>query len=67
MPRSVELPALLALGAGELRQEVFIHAAQGVLGAVLGGTEADVADEIDKLAEALLVETRPGVVLGSTP
>ena len=34
--RRVELPAVLSLGIGELREEVFVDAAQDVLRAVLG-------------------------------
>ena len=34
MGRGIELPALLALGARELRQEVFVDAAEDVAGAV---------------------------------
>ena len=63
MRRRIELAALLALGAGELRQEVFVDAAEDVAGAVGRAAEADVADEIDQLAEPLLVEARAGVVL----
>ena len=62
--RRVELAALLALGARELGEEVLVDAAERVLGAVGGGAEGDVAHEVDELAEALLVEAGPGVVLG---
>ena len=62
--RGVELAAVLALGAGELGKEVFVHAAQDVLGAVLAVAEADGADEVDKLAQAVLVEAGAGVLLG---
>jgi hypothetical protein len=44
-------------GAGELGEEVLVDAAEGVLGAVGGSPERDVAHEVDELAEALLVET----------
>ena len=54
--RRVELAALLALGAGELREEVLVDAAENVLGAVSSSAEPDVADQVDELAEALLVE-----------
>ena len=50
--RRVELPALLALGAGELREEILVDAAQDVLGAVGGAAKADVADQVDQLARA---------------
>jgi hypothetical protein len=60
----VELAAALALGAGEAREEVLVHAAERVARAVGRAAERDVADQVDDLAQALLVETRPGVVLG---
>ena len=62
--RRVELAAALALGAGELREEVLVDAAEHVLGAVGRVAQADVADQVDELAEPLLVEAGPGVVLG---
>ena len=60
----VELAALLALGAGELGEEVFVDPAQDVLGAVLLAAQADGGDQVDQFAQAVLVERRPGVVLG---
>ena len=63
MGRRIELAALLALGAGELRQEIFVDTAKDVAGAIGRAAEPDIADEVDKLAEALLVEARAGVVL----
>ena len=60
----VELAALLALGAGELGKEIFIDATQDVPGAVFLVAQADVADQINELAEPLLVEARVGIVLG---
>ena len=60
----VELAAALALGAGEVGEEVLVDAAERVLGAVGGAAERDVADQVDELAEALLVEAGAGVVLG---
>ncbi len=71
----VELPAALAFGAGEAGEEVFVDAAEGVLGAVYPlprplsrkrarGGKCDVAHQVDDLAEALLVEAGAGVVLG---
>ena len=62
--RRVELAAALAFGAGELAEEVFVDAAEHVLAAALGVAEADRADQVDQFAEPLLVERRPGVVLG---
>ena len=60
----VELAALLALGARELRQEVLVDAAEHVLGAGVLVAHHDVADHVDELAETLLVQRRPGIVLG---
>ncbi len=62
--RRIELAALLAFGAGELREEVFVDLAEDVLGAVGRAAEADIAHQVDELAQALLVEAGPGVVLG---
>ena len=62
--RRVELAALLALGARELRQEVFVDPTQYVPGAGFGIAHPDVADEVDELTEPLLVERLTGVVLG---
>ena len=42
----VELAALLALGAGELGEEIWIDAAQDVLGAIRFVTQTDVADQV---------------------
>jgi len=63
MGRRVKLAALLALGAGKLRQEVYVDLAKDVAGAVGQAAEADIADEIDQLAEPLLVEARTGIIL----
>jgi len=63
MRRRIELAALLALGAGELRQEILVDAAEDVAGAVRRAAEADIADEIYELTEPLFVEARAGVVL----
>ena len=62
--RGVELATLLALSTGKLGQEILVDATEHVLGA--GGLIAhlDVADQIDELAEPLLVQRRAGVVLG---
>jgi hypothetical protein len=62
--RRVELAALLALGARELREEVFVNAAEHILGAAGLVANPDVADEVDELAEAGFVERGAGVVLG---
>ncbi len=60
----VELTALLALGAGELGEEVIVDAAENVLGAAFLVIHPDVGDEVDELAEPGLVERGSGVVLG---
>ena len=82
----VELAAVLALGAGEAGEEVFVDAAEQIDGALRGtrgrfrdarrlvglerelvrrgGRERDGADEVDELAEPVLVERGAGVVLG---
>ena len=62
--RRVELAAFLALCAGELREEVLVDAAEHVLGTAGLVADPDVADHVDQLAEALLVERGAGVVLG---
>ena len=62
--RRVELAALLAFGAGKLREEIFINAAKDILGAVSLVAQTDVADEVYELAEALFIEARVGVVFG---
>ncbi|MBM3471322.1 MAG: DUF429 domain-containing protein [Armatimonadetes bacterium] len=51
----VELAALLALGAGELAQEVLVNAAEHVLGPGVGVAHADVGDQVDQLSQALPV------------
>ncbi len=62
--RGVELAAALALGAGELGQEILIHAAEGVLGLVLFGAQADIRDGVDELAQGILVQAGQRVDLG---
>lgn len=59
-----ELAAALAFGRGEFAKEVFVDAAQHVLGPAGGVAEGDRGDEVHELAEAGLVERRPAVVLG---
>src|SRR5437773_3667212 len=54
--RRIELPAAFALGAGEARQKVLVHAAERVLGSVGGAAQCNVAHQIDNLSEALLIE-----------
>src|SRR5690606_34283718 len=61
--RRVELAALLALVARELPEEKLVDAAQHVPGAVGRLAQGGVAQEVDELAEALLVERGARVVL----
>ena len=65
--RGVELTAFLSFGAGELRQKILIDAAQNVLRAALGIAYKNVADKVDKLAQAQFVKSRPRVVLRQHP
>ena len=53
--RSVEFAALLSFGAGELRKKILVDAPEHVLGTTLGISNADIADHVDELAEALLI------------
>ena len=62
--RRVELAALLAFGARELREEILVDAAEHVLGAACLVADLDIADEVNQLAEPLLVERWAGIVLG---
>ena len=60
----VELAALFSLGTRELREEVLVDAAEHISGAGFGVPDADVSDHVDQLAETLLVQGGPRVVLG---
>jgi hypothetical protein len=62
--RGVELAAFLALGTGELGEEIFVNAAEHVLGAAGLVADPDVGDEVNELAEAGFVERGAGVVFG---
>lgn len=62
--RSIELAALLALGAGKLREKIFIHAAKHVHRSICRAAKRDIADKIDELPEPLLVQTGTRIVLG---
>jgi len=59
------LTTFLALSAGKLRKEVFVDPAEDILGAVLLVTRTDITNEVDKLAEALLVQA-PGKIKNGT-
>src|ERR1019366_1954042 len=63
----VELAALVAIGAGKLREEVLVDAAQDVLAAILLVAHRDRADQVDQLTEALLVQRGPRVFLRQDP
>ncbi|SMF63989.1 hypothetical protein SAMN06265365_12386 [Tistlia consotensis] len=58
----VELAALLALGAGELRQEVLVDASEHVLRPGFRVADLDVRDQVDELAEPGLVERGARIV-----
>ena len=65
----VLLPVGAVFGAGEAGEEILIHAAEQIDGAMsllalAGGGEADGGDEVDEFAEAVFVEAGAGVVLG---
>ena len=60
----IELAALATLGEGELLKEVLIDLTEDVRCSLFSATDLDVADEIDDLAEARLVQGRAGIVLG---
>lgn len=63
-PRRVELAAQLALGLGELAQEVLVHAAQRVAGLGPFALEADVGDQVDQGLHLLGRDAAAGVVAG---
>jgi hypothetical protein len=63
----VELPAVLAFGAGETGEEIFVNASEQIDGAMrllafARGGERDRADEVNQFAEAMFVEARPRVI-----
>ena len=62
--RGVELAPLTALCQCELLQEVLVDVAQHVRGACLFPAHFDVANEVDDLTQASLIQCRSGVVLG---
>jgi len=62
--RRVELATLLALGARELGEEVFIHAAERIFRTFGRIAQCDVAHEVNELTQPLFIETGAGVVLG---
>ena len=65
----VELPAVLPLRTGEAGEEILIHPPEQINGAVrllplAGGGELDGGDEVDQLAQPVLVQPGAGVILG---
>ena len=62
--RGVELAAALALAACELAEEVFVDAAEQVVGLSALFVHGDAGDQVDQLAQHQLVQRRAGVVLG---
>src|SRR5687768_17552764 len=63
----VELSSLLAFGAGELCQGIFVHATEDIFRAILLVAQTNVTDQVDELAEALLVQAWASVVLRQHP
>src|SRR5437870_13577497 len=59
--RGVELAAFLALGARELTQEIFVDTTEDIFRSTHFVAHADGADEVDELAESVLVERRTRV------
>jgi hypothetical protein len=59
--RGVELSAFLSLGAGKLAEEVFVNATENVFRATSLVAHANGPDEVDKFAEAVLIERRTGI------
>ena len=57
------LAALLALGKGELTEEVFVNVAEDVLGVEVGVLEGDGGEEIDEAAEVVLGDFEAGVAV----
>src|SRR6185369_1470824 len=55
--------ALLAFGAGELAEEVFVDATEYILRTICFVTEADLRNQVNQFAELLLIERGPRVVL----
>ena len=60
----VGFAAALAIGSGELAQEIRVHAPQDVLGRVAFLVQRNAGNEVDELPEHHLVERGSGVVLG---
>ena len=53
---------LFCLRLGKLTQEIFIHPTQNILAFVFFVPQADRADKINQLAEAMLVQSRAGII-----
>src|SRR5665647_408543 len=61
--RGIELAALFALGARELRKEIFIDPANNILGSTVCVAYSNVGDKVDSLSQSLLVKCWSRVVL----
>ena len=62
--RRVKFATLLALGARELGEEIFVDVAEDILGATRRIADGYIADLIYEPSEHFLVQRGPGVVLG---
>jgi hypothetical protein len=60
----VKLAALLAFGAGKLGEEIFIDAAEHVLGFLFFASQSNPADQIDQFAQAGFIEGRAAIFFG---
>ena len=65
--RRVKFAPFLALGAGELAQEIFVNPAQDVPRPAGRIPQADRADEVDQFAQAALIQLFTAVILGQHP
>ncbi len=57
------MTAFLAFRAGELRQEILIYSPQYILGAVFLVAQADVANKVNQLPQALLIQAGMNIIL----
>jgi hypothetical protein len=63
--RRIELPPLLALGAGELGDPILVHAPENILSPVGRAAQSNIADEVDGIWPFCCVSS-PGRALGMT-
>ncbi|MCY1443303.1 hypothetical protein D9M71_597090 [compost metagenome] len=61
--RGIELPALLAFGAGELAEEVFVDLAEQVAGLAGVATKATNGNQVDQLAKFAVRQLSTSVAL----